>query len=181
MEKQHKSTEQIFAVKIPKEQLEMHIEQFKRFIGHDQKHLVPILEVREEGGDLLIMEEYLRGCTLAKLAKLHEHARNIITREDRSRWFDEIEQALHYLHNFSPYYYVHGDVHPDNIIIDQDRNAWLVDFSSMKQVSGINRFFYRIHGNSQFTDPRFFSDGVYDKESDFYGLQATFAWLRKQA
>ena len=43
----------------------------------------------------------------------------------RKRWFDEIEDMLQLLHESN---IVWGDVKPDNILVNSQRNAWMIDF-----------------------------------------------------
>lgn len=165
--------------RIPLSELELPVEAFDLLLGHRQPHLVPLLDYHLDGEDLILIEPLLYGKTLLELLKESQAEKKEFSRENLARWYDEISTALHYLHSFRPSYLVHGDVQPANILIDEDGAAWLLDFSSCKLVSGSNQFFYRIHGRSEFTDPRYFSDGIYDRDSDLYGLQTTFQWVRK--
>ncbi|KAL3477494.1 hypothetical protein BJX99DRAFT_257313 [Aspergillus californicus] len=44
---------------------------------------------------------------------------------DRRRWFDQISDAVHTLHRNDG---VWGDAKPANVLIDENRDAWLIDF-----------------------------------------------------
>lgn len=43
----------------------------------------------------------------------------------RERWYDDIESMIHILHGKG---FVWGDVSPNNVIIDENENAWIIDF-----------------------------------------------------
>jgi serine/threonine protein kinase len=45
--------------------------------------------------------------------------------KQRRRWFEEIEGSLERLHSVD---LIWGDAKPDNVLIDRDENAWLIDF-----------------------------------------------------
>ena len=165
--------------RIPLAELELPVESFDLLLGHRQPHLVPLLDYHVDEKNLILIEPLLYGKTLLELLEENQTEKMKLSRENLARWYDEISTALEFLHSFRPSYLVHGDVQPANILIDEDGAAFLLDFSSCKLVSGSNQFFYRIHGRSEFTDPRYFSEGIYDRDSDLYGLRATFQWVRQ--
>jgi tRNA A-37 threonylcarbamoyl transferase component Bud32 len=47
------------------------------------------------------------------------------TTAERQQWFDEIFAAFDGFHRYG---FAYGDVKPANILIDDDRQAWLIDF-----------------------------------------------------
>lgn len=48
-----------------------------------------------------------------------------ITNEERDRWIKQIEEGVQFLHQNG---IVWGDAKPENVLIDKERNAWLIDF-----------------------------------------------------
>jgi serine/threonine protein kinase len=48
-----------------------------------------------------------------------------ITDEDRDRWMRQIEEGIQFLHQHG---IVWGDAKAENVLIDKERNAWLIDF-----------------------------------------------------
>ena len=53
----------------------------------------------------------------------------------RKRWFGEIEEMLQLLHESN---IVWGDVKPDNVLVDSQRNAWMVDFGGSYTVGWVD-------------------------------------------
>jgi hypothetical protein len=47
------------------------------------------------------------------------------TTTERRKWFDEISAAFEGFHRYN---FAYGDVKPANVLIDNDRQAWLIDF-----------------------------------------------------
>ncbi|KAJ0424009.1 hypothetical protein BJY00DRAFT_309819 [Aspergillus carlsbadensis] len=47
------------------------------------------------------------------------------TTAECTQWFEDISAAIHGLHRYD---WAYGDVKPGNVLIDDDRHAWLIDF-----------------------------------------------------
>lgn len=78
--------------------------------------------VRDESGcvfGLLLSYVQSQACTLW-CAERPETPRDL-----RQRWVSQIKHMLDQLHKAG---IIWGDVKPDNILIDDDQNAWLIDF-----------------------------------------------------
>lgn len=60
-----------------------------------------------------------------------------ITSKDIDRFFNQILSALSYLHKCR---IIHGDVKPDNIMVDKDGNFSLIDFSSSSHFKWLNNW-----------------------------------------
>ena len=48
-----------------------------------------------------------------------------ITSSSCERWYHDVENMIHVLHKKG---FTWGDVSPNNMIIDEDENVWIVDF-----------------------------------------------------
>ncbi|ENH72731.1 hypothetical protein FOC1_g10013398 [Fusarium oxysporum f. sp. cubense race 1] len=64
-----------------------------------------------------------RGCPLSTKIALKEH--DDPPPEVRQRWMDQIDAAVSGLHDAG---IIWGDVKTENVLIDQDSNAWVTDF-----------------------------------------------------
>ncbi|EXK46482.1 hypothetical protein FOXG_20417 [Fusarium oxysporum f. sp. lycopersici 4287] len=64
-----------------------------------------------------------RGCPLSTKIALKEH--HDPPPEVRQRWMDQIAAAVSGLHDTG---IIWGDVKAENVLIDQDSNAWVTDF-----------------------------------------------------
>jgi serine/threonine-protein kinase len=78
-------------------------------------------------GQYLVME-YIEGQSLRDIAESSGRPQTIL---EVRRWFDQICQALDYLHRQNPPV-IHRDIKPDNIIITPEGQAILVDFGIAK-------------------------------------------------
>lgn len=94
-------------------------EYLKAFEMHHPNILSPMHFDVDQERPYLVMK-YLHGGTLAeKLGQLSQH--------DIRRLIDQLSSALHYLHTKSDAI-VHGDIKPDNILMDEKGNYFLTDF-----------------------------------------------------
>lgn len=94
-------------------------EYLKTFEMHHPNVLSPTHFDVDQERPYLVMK-YLHGGTLAeKLGQLSQ--------DDIRRLIDQLSSALHYLHT-KPDAIVHGDIKPDNILMDEKGNYFLTDF-----------------------------------------------------
>ena len=78
-----------------------------------------------------------------------------ITREQTSRYFIQISCALRYLHENRV---IHGDVKPDNVLVDSSDKANLADFGHSRYLRSDTDFGQRWGGTKGFIAPEYFSD-----------------------
>jgi serine/threonine protein kinase len=78
-------------------------------------------------GQYLVME-FIEGQSLRDIAESIGRPQTI---QEVRRWFDQIYQAIDYLHHQKPPV-IHRDIKPDNIVITPEDNAILVDFGIAK-------------------------------------------------
>jgi WD40 repeat protein/serine/threonine protein kinase len=95
-------------------------------------HIVPLYDYwREPDGAYLVMR-YLRGGSLRTLLK-----DGPIPFEPAALMVDQIAAALTVAHKHGV---VHRDLKPDNILLDEDSNAYLADFGIAKDLGNITGF-----------------------------------------
>ncbi|MCX6083098.1 MAG: bifunctional serine/threonine-protein kinase/formylglycine-generating enzyme family protein [Chloroflexi bacterium] len=97
-------------------------------------------------------------------------------------WLRQICDALTYIHNQNPPI-IHRDIKPQNIIIDQNGNAILVDFGLAKLFEAGQRTSLGARGLTPgFASLEQYGTGATDARSDIYSLGATaYAMLTAQA
>ncbi len=90
-------------------------------------------------------------------------------------WLNSVESAINELHQCG---YVHGDIKPDNILIDQDSNIQLIDFSSIAPV-GVEfdtlPFYFKSPGFTPKTKPQ--NPKYVIPKTDWISLAATLSSL----
>ncbi|NWF69616.1 MAG: protein kinase [Chloroflexi bacterium] len=90
----------------------------------EHPHIVPLFDFwRDPDGAYLVMR-YLRGGGLTRLIQ-----QGPLSRESALRVVDQICAALHTAHRAGV---IHRDIKPDNILLDEDGNAYLADFGIAK-------------------------------------------------
>ncbi|MGI6731114.1 MAG: protein kinase domain-containing protein [Anaerovoracaceae bacterium] len=149
---------------IPEKELDDSPQLLKSLIGHSSPYIAKIYDVCLEKDKVYIVEEYVKGKTLGTI--LREKAE--INQEQWREWEFQITKGLLCLHTMQPQPLLHGDIHPDNIIIDYVNQAKLIDFSSIKSHNQLFR--RRVHAVREFLDPRILKGFPYDNRADFYSL-----------
>ena len=93
----------------------------------EHPHIIPLYDYwRDADGAYLVMR-YLRGGSLRDLLKERP-----MTQPEASRTVDQLAGALAVAHRNGV---IHRDIKPDNILFDEDRNAYLTDFGIAKDLS----------------------------------------------
>ncbi|KAG9198475.1 hypothetical protein G6514_009907 [Epicoccum nigrum] len=115
----------------------------------------PILE------GLVVSGEDTIGLLMTLIDGSHLRSPEHIVRHDlHQRWETQLRDTVYELHAHDV---VWGDVHPMNVIIDEETNAWAIDFGGMNNVDFID------------------DDSRETIESDWLGLQSIFEkWLPTQ-
>ncbi|MCS6835443.1 MAG: protein kinase, partial [Anaerolineae bacterium] len=94
----------------------------------EHPYIVPLFDFwRDPDGAFLVMR-LLRGGSLAKRLR-----QGPLSLEDTLRVVEQITSALHVAHRNGV---VHRDLKPDNILLDEEGNAYLTDFGIAKLVGG---------------------------------------------
>jgi WD40 repeat protein/serine/threonine protein kinase/energy-coupling factor transporter ATP-binding protein EcfA2 len=128
-------------------------------------HIVPLYDFwREPDGAFLVMR-YLRGGSLSK-----EIQRGTISLRRALAVMDQVSMALYVAHRSGV---IHRDVKPANILMDEDRNAYLADFGiaitieSLKERSELDRLAL---GTPSYMAPEQFEGDRATVQSDLYSL-----------
>lgn len=128
-------------------------------------HVLKAVEPTRKRNFLYIVTEYIEGQTLAQWMADNpspsiEAVRNIV------------EQVAKGLQAFHRQEMVHQDLHPNNIMIDEDGTVKIIDFGATK-VAGISEVVELnegIVGTAQFTAPEYFLGELGTAQSDLFSL-----------
>ena len=97
----------------------------------EHPHVVPLYDYWREPGAAYLVMRYLRGGNLAEAI-----AKGPLELEWVARLLDQVCGALAAAHRRG---FVHRDVKPSNILLDEEGNAYLADFGIAKDISNADR------------------------------------------
>src|SRR5690349_960081 len=90
-------------------------------------HIVPLYDYwRESSGAYLVMR-YLRGGSLRTLL-----SGNPLEPEHAAKLLDQVASAMSLAHRYGV---IHRDMKPDNVLLDEEGNAYLADFGIAKDLT----------------------------------------------
>ena len=124
-------------------------------------HLPQIMEAAEQDGQTAVLEEYVRGDTLAELlmgARLTEREARQVTMQ--------LCQALHVLHSMGA---VHRDVKPENVIL-RGSDAVLIDFDAARIYKDESESDTQVLGTTGFAAPEQYGIFQSDERADIFSL-----------
>ena len=99
------------------------IREARRIYKLTHQNIVKVFDSFEENGTAYYVMEYIEGCSLAQMQKPISETKAIL-------YLEQILSALKCVHNEG---FMHLDIKPSNIMIDQDDNIHLIDFGASKQ------------------------------------------------
>ncbi|KAI3772339.1 hypothetical protein L6452_03523 [Arctium lappa] len=143
------------------------------------KHILSLIGICPEAYSLVY--EYIPG-------SLESHVSNKINSysmywKTRTRIISEIANALLFLHTSRPKKILHGDLKPDNIVLDSELCAKICNFrfSTLVNEETFRCRSFRKYGEPNgpflFTDPEFLQTGTLTAKSDIYSFGMIILWL----
>lgn len=135
----------------------------------EHPHIVPLYDYwRDHTGAYLVMR-FLRGGNLQDLLMSSSDSLDLMT---AAKFLDQITDALNIAHRHQV---VHQDIKPENILLDNDGNAYLTDFGIAQDlVSGLNLAKVQdsdmVHGSPAYISPEHFLQVSVTHKSDIYSL-----------
>jgi serine/threonine-protein kinase len=95
----------------------------------EHPHLLPIYDYNGANDPPYIVMRFLEGCTLKEVLD-----RRLLPLGDMVHVVRQVAQALDYAHRQGV---IHRDIKPTNVMIDQDGNAFLMDFGIARSSQGL--------------------------------------------
>jgi WD40 repeat protein/serine/threonine protein kinase len=127
----------------------------------EHPYIVPLIDFWREPDGAYLVIRYLRGGSLSQLLK-----NGPLELDATTRMLDHITEALAFAHRHNV---VHRDLKPDNILLDDDGNAYLTDFGIAVQV-GRGATDDSITGSLQYMSPEQLSNEPATPSVDIYSL-----------
>ena len=129
-----------------------------------------IYEIIEDNDKCIIIEKYIKGFGLERLIK----ERGPLKEKTACKYILDICQALRAVHSLN---IIHRDISPDNVIIDENDNAVLLDFDIAREGSKNKSTDTTILGTAGFASPEQYGFAQTDARSDIYSLGALFNYM----
>ena len=134
-----------------------------------------IYEIYRTGEDedkmLIVIEEYVNAPTLSEYI-----IENAISEDFLLQLINAITDILGHFQKLNPPI-IHRDIKPDNILIKDDGEIYLVDFNISRNYTGTKNKDTIIMGTAGFAAPEQFGFGESDIRTDIYGLGATIKFV----
>lgn len=161
------------AIKVARERFRKEAKALSLLGSHSQIPL--LLDYFVMGEEFYLVQEYIKGVTLARLVRRHGH----LSEATVTRFLKDMLSLLCYIHSRGV---IHRDIKPQNVILAQeDRRLVLIDFGAVKHQiarldSSAREHSTEFIGTVGFAPPEQFSlRPVY--ASDIYALGATCLYL----
>lgn len=123
-----------------------------------------IIDYCEENKQLIIIEEYISGCSLKDKIQTSE-----ILYNDILQYMLDLCNILEKLHSMNPAI-IHRDIKPTNIIITSYNHAVLIDFNAAKQFSKMSEEDTILLGTQGYAAPEQYGFGSSSPQTDIYSL-----------
>lgn len=163
------------AVKVPLSKIESDPAGFSRFrneeeVGTRLCHplLLRFLSVDGEKSRPYLVTEFLRGCTLDRLAAKHRP----LPEADALKITSLVAEAVGFMHTWG---YVHRDIKPGNVMICSDRTLRVLDFGLVAKPMRRRAFMAKLatpYGTPQYMAPEQVEQDLIDERTDIYCLGA---------
>ncbi|MDX2139576.1 MAG: protein kinase [Chloroflexota bacterium] len=130
----------------------------------EHPHVVPLYDYwRDSTGAYLVMR-YLRGGSLTDLL---DRSSGPLPMDLIARMLDQIAAALTTAHRAG---IIHRDMKPANVLLDEDKNAYLADFGIAKRIFEDDDPEFERFGSPAYVAPEIIANDVLTAQTDIYSL-----------
>lgn len=136
-------------------------EVYRKLLDISCPNLPQVLEVAESGGMVAVLEEYIRGDSLAYLLE-----GTLFTPAETKKIALQLCNALWVLHSLGA---VHRDIKPENVII-RGSEAVLIDFDASRIFKRENSGDTQILGTTGYAAPEQYGISQTDQRADIYSM-----------
>jgi hypothetical protein len=119
----------------------------------DHRNILPVIDSGQEGAVSYVISHYAEGGTLRDNISKYQKPENLV------KFLEPVTEALDYLHEQG---LIHGNLTPDNILIDEEGQPLLTDIN-LPQLAGTM-------AGSVYISPEQGQGGKIDRRSDIYSL-----------
>ena len=134
---------------------------YRKLLSVSCPYLPEILEVGEKDGEAVVLEEYIRGDTLADILE-----GGCLTSSEAKKMMRQLCSALWVLHCADA---VHRDIKPDNILV-RGSDAVLVDFDASRIYKNGKEDDTQILGTTGYAAPEQYGFSQCDGRADIYAM-----------
>ncbi|CAN6200679.1 unnamed protein product [Urochloa humidicola] len=134
-------------------------------------NIVKLLGWCVHGKERLLVYEFLHNGSLDRT--IFEKTKGaLLNWYRRVRIIKGLAEGLVYMHKHSLLWIIHGDLKPNNVLLDQDMNPKIADFGSARTLSSdiAEGRTTRIVGTSGYIAPEYASRGLYSVKMDVFGF-----------
>jgi len=131
-----------------------------------------ILDIYEDARTIYIVEDFVRGKTLAEVLR----DRRVIDETTGDSWMRALAGLLQYLHT-QPSPIIYRDMKPANIMLQEDGTLKLIDFGIAREYKSASAGDTTYAGTQGYAAPEQFGTAQSDARTDIYGLGVTMYHL----
>lgn len=132
-----------------------------------------IIEIIENEDDLIVIEEFIPGKTIAELIDVNKS----FSDKDIIKYLYSLCSILNRLHSFNPPI-IHRDIKPSNVILSDTDDIYLIDMDAAKLTTPGQLRDTQLIGTQGFAAPEQYGFGASTIQTDIYGLgQLTHAMI----
>jgi eukaryotic-like serine/threonine-protein kinase len=139
-------------------------------------HVVPTLDVVADAGAPVLVMSYVHGESLAQLLRLAAVTGHAMPADVAARIAIDVLEGLHAAHELAnaegmPLHLVHRDVSPQNVMVDFEGHAYLVDFGVAKAaLQGNTTEAGSFRGKLAYCAPEQMEEAPVDRRADLWAM-----------
>ena len=147
------------------------VDVYRSLIRHPVRNTPRIYEAIEDGGKLIVIEEYINGTSLKEILD-----GGVLSEEDAVAIAIKLCRIVRDLHRQTPPI-VHRDIKPSNIILTDEGRVKLLDMNAAKQYQGDTGQDTQLIGTVGFAAPEQYGFGSSTPQTDIYAIGVLMAFL----